>query len=254
MSKTSQIGKYSLLEILKNVIPKDRSHRREFYHIFLQQVYFTFVQALPLLGILGITIGLGVAFQAKAGLSLLGKNDKIGQFLVIVLFREVAPLVSTMVLIARSVTAVTSEIATMKVQQEIQALHILGINIIEYIFAPRILSGMISLFCMATAFCSFALLGSWLGVNLDGHMSVGQLFDSISLIIRPADLIFFLTKSSVIGFMVLYIGCKKGLALKKAAFEVPIVTNLATVRALFVALTMQAVISGMFYLIYGIEL
>jgi len=235
--------------LINSLIPGRYGDAKEFFRVLLLQIYFTFITAIPLLMFLGILAGLGVSLQAKMSLSLIGQNDQLGQFLVFVLFREMAPLLCSLLIIARSVTAIASEIATMKVQNEIEALEMMGINIYSYLLAPRIWAGIISLFCMSVTFWFFSLLGSYIGSNWTSHTTFDDLVSQVARSFMPSDILFFVLKSTIIGSLIFYLACKRGLQLKKAPFEVPIVSNRAVVDSLVVAIFLQALFSLIFYLI-----
>ena len=223
------------------------SHRIQLFRNFLRQVYFTFIQSISIIGILAITSGLALSLQAQIGLSIFGNSDRIGQFIVFILFRELAPVVTGLLLIARSVTAVASEVATMRVQQEIDALEFIGINPNNFIFYPRILAGTVSLFSMAVVFWIFSLVGAWIGTNWIDNLSIAQFLDSISDALVPSDIIFFVLKSSISGSLVFYIACVRGNEVSNSPFEVPIATNQAVVDALFWFLAFHACAGFVFY-------
>ena len=252
---------FILLIILKEelVISSERgnnslelSRTREYYRVLLLQIYYTFVQAIPLLILIGVGAGIAVSFQAKAGLAIAGDHSHFGKILVVILFREVCPLFASLLLITRSATAVSSELATMKVGLEIEALNVMGIPISEYILKPRIWAGTVSIFCMA--FCLFlsSLFGAWLGSNITGYFPVEYLASSLTSSFFPEDIFFFFFKTTIIGALVMKIACNRGLSLNKASFEVPIVTNMAVVDCLFAALLAQGCISALLYLIHGV--
>ena len=230
------------------------NRNREFLRVTLTQIYFTFIQAIPLIIVIGVASGVAVSFQAKAGLSITGDNSHLGKILVVILFREVCPLFASLLLITRSATAVASEMATMKVGLEIEALEVMGIKVSSYILKPRIVAGTISIFCMAFALFLSSIVGAWLGANFTSYFPAIQLLDSLASSFFPLDIIFFIIKTTIIGALIMRVACLRGLSLNKASFEVPIVTNMAVVDCLFVALSAQAVISGTLYLVNGIGL
>jgi phospholipid/cholesterol/gamma-HCH transport system permease protein len=234
--------------------PWEHGHRREFLRNFLLQIYFTFIQSLMMLAVLGLCSGIAIAFQANLGLSLLGTNDQLGKLLVIIVFREVTPLAAGLLLIARSVTAVASEMATIKVQQEIEALQIMGINVYHYLLAPRITAGMVSLFCMAATFWGFALLGGYFGANVNGYYPVSQYVTSIAQSLRTWDLLFFVLKTMIVGGVVIRTACQRGLSLQNAPFEVPIVTNRAVVDSLTLGMGIHFFLSAVYYVAFGVDI
>ena len=103
-------------------------------------------------------------------------------------------------------------------------------------------------------FLGFALIGSWLGVNMTSSFSVSQFLTSVSKSVMPGDILFFVLKSTIPGALVFMVACHKGLSLKAASYEVPIVTNHAVVDAFSLALVAQFILSLAFYAIYGIDL
>ncbi|MBT3234609.1 MAG: ABC transporter permease [Bdellovibrionales bacterium] len=234
---------------------KGRTHRQEYLRVLLQQIYFTFNQALPLVLIIASIVGAAVAFQARFTLSFLGTDaGRMGEILVFILFRELTPLLTSLIVIARSVTAVSSELATMTVQQEIEALEFIGIDINRYLLLPRIVAGAISLFSLSFVFWMISLIGSWVGVNWSSYWPFDRFLEVIAQALTPMDIIFFVLKGVLTGAVVFYLACRIGLSVRNASFEVPIVTNHAVVDTLFVALGIQIFLSAIFYFLFGVTL
>lgn len=239
---------------LVSVIPWQAGHRREFLRNFLLQIYFTFVQSALMLTFLGLVSGIAIALQANFGLALLGNNNQLGKVLVFIVFREIAPLVSSMLIIARSGTAMAAEMATIKFQQEVEALNIMGISVYHYLLAPRITGAIVSLSCMAVLFLACALVGGWIGANYNANFPLSQYLTSIANAIRPADFLFFGLKTTIIGGVCAWTACNRGLSLRAAPFEVPIVTNRAVVDSLTFAMAIHFSLSILYYLLFGIDL
>ncbi len=235
-------------------LPWERGHRVEFFRNFLLQTYFTFVQSILMVSFIGLFCGIAIAFQSNLGLALLGTNEQIGKILVFIVFRELSPLAASVIMITRSITAMASEMATIKVQQEVEALQIMGINIYHYIMAPRIAGGAVSLFCMAMTFWAFALWGGWIGANVTDNFPIDQYLTLIAQSIRKPDFPLFVLKSSLIGAMVTYLAVKRGLSVQGAPFEVPIATNRAVIDSLTLAMGVQFVLSASYYVIFGVDL
>ncbi len=226
--------------------------KRELLRVTLIQIYFTFIQAIPLIFVIGFASGAAVSFQAEVGLSITGGNEHLGKILVVILFREVCPLLASLLLITRSATAVSAELATMKVGLEIESLETMGIPIEEHVLRPRVWAGTISIVCIAYALFISSILGAWLGSNFSSYFPFDQLLNSLASSFFPEDIFFFIFKTTIIGALIMKVACDRGLSLKKASFEVPIVTNMAVVDCLFVSLSAQALISGLLYLIHGV--
>lgn len=218
----------------------------------LLQVYFTFVQALPLIIISAFAVGFSCAFQAQLGLAILGQLENLGQILNTIIFRELTPLVVTILIVIRSVTAITSEIAMMKVNREIEALEIMGLSTRNFLIRPRILAGSISFFCMSISFFAFSTLGYWLWLNYVSDIHLFSLLHYFFITIRPIHILFFTLKTLLIGAVIVYRACEHGLSLERASFEVPIVTNKSVVECIILGVSLQMAISSISYLIFEV--
>ena len=126
------------------------------------QIYFTGVQALPLISVLALASGSIVIMQSNMQLTLLGGAEMIGNLLVVIIVREISPLLTALVVIARSGTAVASELGNMKVNRETEALELMGINPLSYIVFPRLVGGVLSVLALAFYFIVVALIGGFL--------------------------------------------------------------------------------------------
>lgn len=220
----------------------------------LLQVYYTYIQSIHLILMAALTIGIVMAIQAQIGLSFLGRLENLGQILNTIIFREFTPLFITILIIIRSITAITSEIATMKVNKEILALQIMGININYYLILPRIVAGSISFFCMAYTFFLIALVGFWMALNFTSDVSFSSILYFFIITLKPTHIIIFSLKTLLIGAILVQRACKHGLSLKKASFEVPIVTNKSVVECLIIGIALQVTISLFSYLVIGVTI
>ena len=167
--------------------------------VVLSQIYFTGFQALPLVTVLALASGSIVILQSSAQLSFLGGGDMIGNLLVVVIVRELSPLLTALIVIARSGTAVASEIGNMRVNKEIEALESMGINPLSYIVFPRLAGGVISVLCLAFYYILISLVGGFLVTKLVHGMSFEFYADSIAVAFTVEDVALFLLKNSFSG-------------------------------------------------------
>ncbi|MBN8218112.1 MAG: ABC transporter permease [Spirochaetes bacterium] len=130
------------------------------YNIAIQQIYFTGVQALGIIGLIafafGAIIGL-VVFQIAVGLSPTAK-DYAGFIMVMSLVDVLGPLITAIIVIARSGTAMATEIANMVVRNEMLALESMAINTLNYIVLPRVVGMVVSIVCLVVFFCVVAVV------------------------------------------------------------------------------------------------
>ncbi len=145
--------------ILITFITHFKSGRRMIRGFVVQQIYYTGLEALALIVAVGLLLGTLVIVESAAQLERVGGEEVIGSLLVIIIIRELGPLVTAVVVILRSGTAISIELGYMKVLKEIQTLSMQGINPLHLIAIPRLIGMIISLICLFVIFDIVAILG-----------------------------------------------------------------------------------------------
>ena len=190
--------------------------------VFISQLYFTSVQILPLFLLVAILFGSlvnGMAFQV---LKDLGLHDYLGQLLMGFAVTEFAPFMTVLLIALRSSSAINAEIAVMKVNRELNTLDIFNIDLIDYLFVPRILNGMLSMVLLSSLF-SLVILASGLfvssavfGTGIDAY--IDTLLQSASLL----DIVVVLFKCATFGFFITLIPIRLGLHASRELTSIPI--------------------------------
>lgn len=221
---------------------------RTIFSVVSAQIYFTGFQALPLVTLLALASGSIVIMQSSAQLSLLGGGDMIGNLLVVVIVREISPLLTALVVIARSGTAVASEIGNMRVNREIEALEVMGINPLSYIVFPRLLGGVISVLCLAFYYILVSLIGGFLVTKMVHGMPFDFYADSLAQAFAGEDVALFLLKNTFSGLIIFMVCCYQGLLVKQGPHEVPQVTTKAVVNSIIYVVCFNLIVTTLFYL------
>lgn len=221
---------------------------RQIFGVISAQIYFTGWQALPLVTVLALSVGGLLVLQSLANLSLLGGTQMIGSFLVIMICREAGPLLVALVVIARSGTAVASEVGNMRANREIEALESMGINPMSFIVFPRVLGGIFSVIALAFYFNVIALLGGFLLTRFLQDMPMAFYTDSIFRAFAKEDLLIFLLKNGFSGMIIFVVSCYQGLSVKRSPHEVPQQTTLAVVNSIIFVMIFNLMVSALFYL------
>lgn len=221
---------------------------RTIIEVLSAQIYFTGYQALPLISTLALGTG-GILFlQGMGNLTLLGGTEMIGSFMVLVLVREAAPLLTALVVIARSGTAVASEIGNMRANREIEALESMGINPLSFIVFPRVIGGVISVLCLAFYFIFVALIGGFFLTQMIHKMPFGFFADSLLKAFAQEDVLIFFLKNSFSGMIIFVICCYQGLSVKSSPHEVPQVTTQAVVKSIIYVTVFNLLVTAFFYM------
>lgn len=221
---------------------------RTIFGVISAQIYFTGWQAVPIITVMGLAAGGVTILQSQANLSLLGGTEMIGNLLVVIITREVGPLLTALIVIARSGTAVASEVGNMRANREIEALESMGINPLSFIVFPRLIGGVISVICLAFYFNVVALMGGFLITKLLQDMPFNFYIDSLSRAFAMDDVYIFLLKNSFSGMIIFVVSCYQGLLVKRSPHEVPQVTTVAVVNSVIYVTVFNLGVTALFYL------
>jgi len=211
--------------------------------VFINQFYFTSVQILPLFLFVAVIFGSlvnGMAFQV---IKNLGLNDYLGRLLMGFVVTEVAPFVTVLLIALRSSSAINAEIAVMKVNGELNTLDTFNIDLIDYLFVPRILNGMLSMVLLSSLFSQVVLaIGLFVssavfGTSVDAYIET--LLQSASLL----DIVIVLFKCATFGFFITLIPIRRGLNASRELTSIPIAVLNGMVKV-FLAIVVIEVLSS----------
>lgn len=186
--------------------------------------------------------------QTHVWLSKLGQSNLIGPLLVAIIIREVGPLLINFVVIGRSGTAVSSELATMRVAGEIRLLNGMGIDPLIYLVMPRAIGMAVSVCGLTILFIVISFVSGYTGGLLLGlNMGMPSTFvDSVFSAIRPIDILIVLAKTMLPGLLTGTICCIEGLRARNAMTEVPQAASRGVMRsvgAMLIILMLVSIIS-----------
>lgn len=221
---------------------------RTIFSVISAQIYFTGWQALPLISVMALATGGVLVLQSMANLSMLGGTQMIGSFLIVMIVREAGPLLVALVVIARSGTAVASEIGNMRANREIEALESMGINPLSFIVFPRVVGGVISVTCLAFYFNVVALVGGFFLTKFLQDMPFSFYMDSLMRGFAKEDVLIFIAKNCFSGMIIFVVSCYQGLSVKKSPHEVPQVTTQAVVNSVIYVVVFNMTVTALFYL------
>lgn len=244
---TIRIFMMGYLSLRATILDKAQGFR-QIVGVISAQIYFTGFQALPLVSVLALGVGGIMILQSMSNLSLLGGTQMIGNFLIVMVLREAGPLMVALVVIARSGTAVASEVGNMRANREIEALESLGINPLSYIVFPRVVGGILSVLGLAFYFNFIALIGGFLATRFFHEMPLSFYVDSLMRAFAQEDVLIFLLKNSFSGLIIFVVSCYQGLSVKRSPHEVPQKTTQAVVDSIIFVVMFNLMVTALFYL------
>jgi len=219
------------------------------WRIAIRQVFFTGVEALPLISVIALLIGATFILQAQLVGALPG--DVLGKVLVAVVLREVAPLTTAILVAGRSGTAMATELGNMKVNDEILGLASLGIDPYRFIVFPRILGTVISVTVLTVYFGAMAIAGGFMASTVLAGASFASLQAGFSEALLPGDLPLFALKGTSLGLIVGWLCCHYGMEVGTSPTEVPQRASQAVVTAMLACVVFNTLVTVGFYSLVG---
>lgn len=196
------------------------------------QIIFTGIGALPIISLLAAITAAGLTSQILNLSNELGREiDVYGRIAHLICY-EIAPLMTALVVINRSGSAIAVDIGNMKLRGEIDGLTLLGIDIDDYIVAPRILAGAISQLMLSVYFALIALYGGIIAAGLFFSGSYFLVIDDVLRSLSFQTVLLFVFKNLLFGAVITSTATYHALQVGKNTTELPQQTQKAIVRAL----------------------
>jgi len=191
--------------------------------------------------IVSLVLGLALVGGLTSFMVQFGAQDRVGEVLVVVTIKQLAPMVAAILLILRSSSAVTAEIALMKMNNEIDTLKSLSINPFVYLYIPRILSGVVCMGALSTIFVYISIIGGYLILSFNLNISFDFLIQTIFDAFTFKIVLVFLMKILLLGYFIMSIPIYSALQVGGAVTEIPIALLKGMLR-LFYALILVEVL------------
>jgi len=203
---------------------------------------------LPIVAVIGGLMGLITAYQAAVQLAKFGADTFVADLVSLSLTRELAPLMTAIVVAGRSGAAIAAEIGTMKVSEEVDALHTLGICPHRYLVFPRVLALVLVVPLLTLVADVVGVVAGAIVTTATLDVGLNQFVGSVQNALAPADVVGGLVKASVFGALVGGLAAERGLAARGGAEGVGRSTTAAVVATLFWLVFVDALFAVLFNL------
>ena len=205
------------------------------------------VRSLPIVGMICFLVGVIIALQSSYTLAKWGANRFIATLVAVSALREMAPLMTAVIITGRSGSAITAEIGTMKVGEEIDALDVMGLNPVKYLVVPKFLAMILAVPCVTVLAMFIMIVGGYVAsvliVGVDPVIYINQTIDSLV----EKDLVTGLVKSVFFGIAICWVGVYRGLQVEGGAEGVGKKTTSSVVTSIFLIILVDLVFTVLFY-------
>jgi phospholipid/cholesterol/gamma-HCH transport system permease protein len=221
--------------------------RQVAFRVLVLQILFTGVESLSILSLIALSIGAVIIVEGGSILPRFGQTSLMYSILIVVITRELGPLLTAFVIIARSGTAIATELGNMVVSHEIEAYVSVGINPISYLVVPRVLGVTISVMALTIYFNVFGLVGSFLVAQLFHQIPFLEYFRDLLRAIQARDIISMLVKSFVFGVIIPIVATFQGFKVSASVTEIPRAAIKAVGQGFVLCFIADALITLIYY-------
>ncbi len=203
-------------------------------------------RALPIVGLLAFLLGVVIAYQGGAQLRLYGASIFIADLVGVSMVRELAPLITAIIVAGRTGSAYAAQIGTMKVTEEVDALRAIGIAPMELLVLPKLLALVIALPLLTVFADIMGILGGML--MSAAMMGVGfyAFIDRLGYAVTLHSYLLGVGKAPVFAAVIAMVGCYQGFQVTGSAESVGRRTTMSVVQAILLVIIIDAVFSVVF--------
>ncbi len=201
------------------------------------------VRAFGIVALTSFLIGLVTAYQAAYQLQRYGGNIFIVDMMGISVFRELAPLITAIVIAGRSGSAYTAQIGAMKITQEIDAMRTMGFDPFTFLVLPRIIALIVMLPILIFVSDMMAMLGGIIVADVSLDLIPSLFINRLSEVVAIKHFYVGLVKGPFFAFLIASIGIYRGLMVKDDTQSIGLNTTKSVVESLFAVIVCDAIFS-----------
>jgi phospholipid/cholesterol/gamma-HCH transport system permease protein len=237
---------WTVLRKLPRVLPFIGKRRR--WRSAVQQMFAIGASALPMTGIMSLCTGFILALQSASELRRFGALQFVVDLVVIGFTRELGPLITALAVSGRSASAISAEIGTMVVTEEVDALRVMGLDPVEFTLAPKFLAAVITLPCLTILSTLGGIFAGYLFLAFSIDMSLRVYTQAVAESILLRDIALLLVKSVVFATIIVDVGCREGLRVNGGPEAVGLSATTAVVKSTFLVILADLAATAIFYL------
>jgi phospholipid/cholesterol/gamma-HCH transport system permease protein len=231
--------------LIGNLAHPKRMRWHEVWRIFEQAG----VNALPIVSLISLLVGLIIAFESAAPFRMFGAEIFIANMIGIIMAREMAGLVTAIILAGRSGSAFAAELGTMKVNEEINALETMGLSPMRFLVVQRIVAGTL-LTPVLTVYAIGVSIAGGILVMLAMGFPLITIYHQMAETLHVRDIVIGVGKGFIFGALISGIGCLRGLQTKKGPSAVGESATSAVVSGILLIIIADAVVAVALYVLH----
>lgn len=220
--------------------------------ILIQQLEFIGNKSVIIILLTGSFTGFALSYQIYMGFKLVNATNLVGPTVALGIFKELAPVLTGLIVAARAGGAMAAQIGTMRVTEQIDALEVMGVEPIQYLVSPRVIAAFIAVPMLCAIFDYVSIYSAEkLCVHVLG-LDPAIFWDKINLWLKPRAVAEGLIKSAVFGLNFAVICAHAGYTAKGGARGVGQATNKGVVNSMVMIIILNFFISNLIRLYFSV--
>jgi len=199
--------------------------------------------ALPIVGLLSLLLGIVVAYQGADQLRQYGANIFVADLVGLSMLREFAPLITAITIAGRSGSAFAAQIGTMAVTEEIDAMRTLGIEPMELLVIPKVIALVIAMPLLTVFADVLGVAGGMLMAQTQLDVSYTEFLDRMAKAVSVTSYMVGIAKAPVFAIIISLVGCFQGFRTRGGADSVGLQTTRSVVQSIFLVIVADALFS-----------
>ena len=213
----------------------------------IAQVARAGTESLPLVALIMLLVGMILGLQSADQLDRFGVVELVAGLVSVSVVRELAPLLTAIIVAGRVGSSIAAELGTMQVDQEIDALTVMGIDPVHFLVVPRIAGLLIALPCLTVFGDAVGILGGFVvGIGVLGLGATSYVMNSLTALLFT-DVWGGIGKAVAFAAIIGVVGCERGLATRGGAEQVGRSTTAAVVRSIVLVIAADLFVTGLLY-------
>lgn len=240
-----------------SIFSKSRNFRADTKNIILQS-FFTGVEIFPILFVVATLFGTVVIIEVLSLMGKMGFSDVVGSLMVVVIIRELGPILTAFLIAGRSGSSLTTHIGSMVISSEVDALATMGVDPIRYLVMPSLIGGTIAVFIMNIIFSASAIGAGFivtkciifftntLNLQLTWHYLSTEILNAMTL----TDFVFIVLKPIIFGFIITTNACYQALNITRDIRQVPKATSRSVIKSFLYVVCADVLLSLVYFADY----
>ena len=212
-----------------------------------EQMVFMGAKSIIIVFFVTLFTGIVLAMQSASQLSRMGGTIYVASLVSIAICRELGPVLTALVIAGRIGAAITAEIGSMKVNEQIEALDTMGINPVRFLIVPKVLALFFMLPCLTVIGDLSGMVGGYIvgvfSLKINSHLYIQTIFKYLVL----KDIYTGLSKAVIFALIIALVGSYQGLHTRGGAVGVGRATTISVVTSFILIIVADCIITGIYY-------